>query len=246
MENLSVTESLKLQEVKEKFMPFLYEVRRRFFVTVIFFILSTVFGFIFYERIIRVLIELLSLQGVNIVFTSPFQFINLAIACGISSGLVLTFPLILYQLLSFIRPALKKYEYKLVISLIPFSLFLFVFGFCFGALVMKWQIEIFLARSVSLGIGNILDISSLLTTVVMTAALMGLLFEFPIVLLLLLKIGIIKRKFLSKYRYYIYLISFIVAILLPPDSILADILLSLPLIILFEFTLILDRFLKRK
>jgi sec-independent protein translocase protein TatC len=92
-----------------------------------------------------------------------------------------------------------------------------------------------------LGIGNILDISHLLTTVLLTSALMGAGFQFPIVLLLLMRIGVLKREKLSKWRHWIYLGSFIFAVLLPADSIIADILLSLPLIILFELTLLLTR-----
>ncbi len=246
MENLPSLDSPQVQAAVEKFAPFLHEVRRRVVTTVLFFVGSTSFGFFFYEKIIGLLIKIMHLEGVNIVFTSPFQFINLAISCGVACGVIITFPLILYQILSFVRPALQKREYTLVVRLIPFSLFLFVVGFCFGALVMKWQIDIFLARSVSLGIGNVLDISQLLTTIMLTAALMGILFEFPIVLLLLMRLGIVKRQFLSKYRLYVYVISFIIAIFLPPDSILADVLLSLPLILMFECTLLFDRVWKKK
>lgn len=246
MEKLQALEPPNLQAIVDKFSPFLYEVRKRIVVTFIFFIVSTIVGFLFYEQIIGVIIDLLSLGHVNIVFTSPFQFINLAISCGAATGIVLSFPLILYQIMAFLKPALRKKEYNIVVRLIPFSLILFVFGFLFGALVMKWQIDIFVDRSVSLGIGNVLDISRLLSTVIWTAAIMGLLFEFPIVLLGLLKMGLIKRGKLGQYRYYIYLLSFIIAIFLPPDSILADVLLSLPLIILFEITLLIDRAYRRK
>jgi len=241
VETIQALEPPNIQSVIDKFTPFLFEVRKRIVITVIFFVLTTVFGFIFYEQIIGLIIDLLSLSDVNVVFTSPFQFINLAISCGVASGIVLSFPMVLYQILSFLKPALRKREYKVIVRLIPFSLLLFVFGFFFGTLVMKWQIEIFLSRSVSLGIGNVLDISRLLSTVIWTSAIMGLLFEFPIVLLALLKFGVVKRQTLGEYRYYIYLLSFIIAIFLPPDSILADIILSLPLIVLFEFTMLVDR-----
>ena len=203
-------------------------------------------GFIFYEKIIKFLIDLLSLKGINIVFTSPFQFINLSISCGVATGLIAVFPLFVAQVLSFLKPALREKEYKMVVRFLPFSIFLFLIGFTFGALIMKWQIDIFLARSVSLGIGNVLDISRLLSTVLLTSALLGVGFQFPIVLLLLMRMGIIDRQQLSKKRPWIYLGSFIFALFLPPDSILADILLSLPLIILFEFTLILNRLFQRK
>lgn len=243
MENL---ENLQLSTLVDKYHPFLVEVRKRILFTLAVFFISTISGFIFYERIIKFLIDILGLHDVNIVFTSPFQFINLAMSCGIASGIILTFPLLVIQILSFLRPALQKKEYRAVIRFLPISVILFLVGFAFGALIMRWQIEIFLSKSISLGIGNILDISRLLTTVILTSALMGISFEFPILLLLLMSIGLVKRKFLSKIRPWFYLGSFIFAILLPPDSILADILLSLPLIFLFEVTLLLDRIFQRR
>jgi sec-independent protein translocase protein TatC len=236
----------ELDAIKEKFYPYLKEARRRLVVTVSVFAIATVAGFVFYEQIIKFLVDTLSLEGVNIVFTSPFQFINLAISCGLVTGLVVVVPFIIAQVLFFLRPALRRKEFRVVTRFLPFVLILFLFGFVFGAIIMKWQIEIFLTRSVSLGIGNILDISGLLSTVFLTSALMGIGFQFPLVLLLLMRIGVIKHKNLSKKRPWIYLGSFVFTLFLPPDSILADVLLSLPLIILFEITLLLNRILSRK
>ncbi len=246
MENVGLINSPQLKAVIDKYSPFLKEIRKRVYFTLSVFAVSTIVGFVFYENIIKFLIDTLSLSGINLVFTSPFQFINLAIACGATTGLVIVFPLIIYQLLSFLRPALKNKEYKMIVGFFPFSLGLFLIGFLFGALIMKWQIQIFLTRSVSLGIGNILDISDLLATVLLTSVLMGIGFQFPIVLLLLMRIGIIKPNQLSKKRSWVYIGSFIFALLLPPDSILADVILSLPLIILFEVTLILNSILERR
>ena len=210
------------------------------------FVAATLAGFVFYEKIIKILVDVLSLEGINIVFTSPFQFINLAISCGLVTGLVVVLPFLVAQILYFLRPALRRKEFRMVTRFLPFSIILFLFGFIFGIYIMKWQIEIFLARSIALGIGNILDISGLLTTVFLTSALMGIGFQFPLILLLLMRIGVIKHQQLSKKRPWVYLGSFVFTLFLPPDSILADVFLSLPLIILFEVTLILNRILKRK
>lgn len=246
MENAKSFVSPELAAIIDKYSPFFREARKRLIFTLSVFAVATILGFVFYEQIIKFLVDALSLKGINIVFTSPFQFINLAISCGFVTGLVVVFPFFIAQVLYFLRPALRIKEFKMVVRFLPFSIFLFLIGFVFGALIMKWQIEIFLARSISLGIGNILDISSLLSTVFLTSALMGIGFQFPIVLLLLMRIGIIKHHQLSKSRRWVYLGSLIFAILLPPDSVLADILLTLPLIILFEFTLMLNRILERK
>jgi sec-independent protein translocase protein TatC len=245
MKDIKSPTSSGLDAVINKYSPFLMEVRKRLFFVFSVFVVAMIIGFTFYEKIIKFLVEALSLKGINIVFTSPFQFINLAISCGVCVGLVAAFPLIISQLMSFLRPALKKTEYKTVLNLIPFAVFLFILGFTFGVVIMKWQIEIFLTRSVTLGIGNILDISHLLSTVILTSALMGVGFEFPVVLLILMRLKVIKHQQLSKQRPWVYVGSFIFALLLPPDSILADIILSLPLVILFEFTLLLNRILEK-
>lgn len=241
MEN---TDTSEFDVFLNKYSPFLNEIRKRVLVTLIVFAVAIFVGFAFYEKIIGFLIEILSLRGINIVFTSPFQFINLAISCGIATGLVFIFPLLIYQIVSFLKPALKEKEYKLIVRLLPFSLILFIVGFSFGILVMKWQIQLFLLKSVSLGIGNFLDISHLISIVLLVSVFMGIAFEFPIVLLLLTRIGIIEHGQLRKRRLWIYLGSLLFAILLPIDSILADVLLALPLIMMFELTLLSNRIFK--
>lgn len=246
MENIKSFKSSELAVIIDKYSPFLKEVRKRIFFTLAVFAIATIAGFVFYEEIIRSLTRVFSLEGVNIVFTSPFQFINLAISCGVATGLIVVLPLFSTQVLFFLKPALKRKEFATVTRFLPFSFVLFLIGFLFGAFIMRWQIQIFLDRSVSLGIGNFLDISRLLTTVFLTSALMGIGFQFPLLLLLLLRFGIIKHQQLSRKRPWIYLGSFIFALFLPPDSVLADIFLSLPLIILFELTLILNRVFERR
>lgn len=241
MDNTTLIDNPELKQALEKYSHFVKEARKRLIITAIVFGMATLTGFFFYENIIKFIISLLSLQGINIVFTSPFQFINLSISSGIACGLVVTFPLIVFQILWFLKPALKRSEFKTILKFIPFAIILFLIGMAFGFFIMKWQIAIFLDRSTALGIGNILDISRLLTTVLITSVLMGLGFEFPILLILLLQLGLINRQKLARGRFWVYLGSFFFAILLPADSIIADVVLALPLIVLFEITLLLSK-----
>jgi len=229
-----------------KYSPYLAEVRKRILFILIVFAVAAAAGFIFYERIIKFIIEILSLRGVNIVFTSPFQFINLAISSGMATGVVAILPLLIYQTLSFLRPALRHKEYKMIIKTLPFSITLFFMGFSFGILIMKWQIQLFLEKSIELGIGNVLDISRLISTVLLVSVFMGIAFQFPIIMILLISLGIVKTGYLRKQRLWVYLFSILFPILLPLDSIFADFLLALPLIILFELTLILNQIFKKR
>lgn len=246
MDETNLLDTSKLTELAARYKPFVVEVKRRVVRVVATFFAATILGFVFYEQIIRMLIALLNLDGVNIVFTSPFQFINLAVSCGLATGLVIVFPFLIFQILSFVRPALKRPEFRMLKSLIPFSVFLFLIGFILGVIVMRWQIEIFTTKSQLLGIQNILDFSSLLSTILVTSALLGVGFQFPIVLIILQHYDIVSRKQLAKGRKWVYLGSFIFALLLPPESIIADVFLSLPLIFLFELSLVLGSMFKRR
>lgn len=241
MENISPLETPELKAIIEKFSPFLSEVKKRVILTLGVFTITTIFGFAFSERIIKALISIMGLEGVNIVFTSPFQYITLSFSSAFAVGLIFTLPLIIFQILSFLKPALKRKEFKTITRFLPYSIILFLLGFTFGIFAMKWQLQIFLDKSVRIGIGNVLDISKYLSTVLLTSTFMGLSFQFPIILLIFMRLGVVKHHQLAAQRKWIYLGSFIFAILLPVDSILIDVILALPLVILFEVTLVIAK-----
>jgi len=225
----------------DKYLPFLVEIRRRLLFLLSLFLVTTTLGFIYYERIIKFVLGIFKLKGVNIVFTSPFQFFSLAINSAILVGIIVVFPLIIIQVLSFLKPALTKKEYRLIVLLLPLCLILFVLGFAFGVYVMKYVLAIFYQKSVELNIGNLLDIELLLSKIVLTAILMGIMFQFPIVMTILMRLKIINFKFFISQRPVAYLIGLIFVLLLPPTDLLSDALLFLPLVLLFEFTLILNK-----
>lgn len=230
-----------MEKTVQLYFPFLMEARRRLLFTFSVFLIASILGFFYYEPIIRLVISLINLEGVNIVFTSPFQFVNLAISSAFLVGIIVSFPLIIIQVLFFLRPALRPREFRLIISLLPLILLLFIFGFIFGFFIMRYVINLFYVKSLELDIGNLLDISSLLSQILMTSSLMGLAFQYPIVLTLLFRFKVVKMKTIERQRPFVYLIILIFAAFLPPTDILSLALLSLPLAILFETTLILNR-----
>ena len=230
-----------LQENINRFFPYLVEIRKRVLFLFSLFLIFGVFGFVYYEKIIVFVLKLLRLQNVNVVFTSPFQFINLATNSGIVLGVTAVFPLIIFQVVSFLKPALRPKEYHSLLALLPISLLLFVTGFIFGGTMMKYVIDIFFKKSVELNIGNMLDISVLLSNILNTSALMGLAFQFPILLTVLMHLKVLKYKTIARQRPFVYCAILVFTLLLPPTDILSDFLLTLPLVFLFEITLILNK-----
>lgn len=225
----------------ERYMPYLMEIRKRLlFIFAVFFIAWTI-GFFFYQKIIFLILQLYDLNKVNITFTSPFQFINLAIQSGMLIGLSLTFPLILHQLLTFLRPALHKGEYTLLKRLIPFSLILFLGGFAFGGWIMKFIIALYAQQTLQLQIQNLWDIDHFLSQILFTSLLLGVIFQFPLVLTLLLRFGIVKHHNIVKQRPVAYVILLIVVILLPPTDLFSMVLMFIPLAIIYELTLLFNK-----
>jgi len=233
-----------LQKIINKNLPFLYEIRKRIFFVFSLFFVSAIVGVICYEKLIRLVFIILKMPAVNIVFTSPFQYMELAINSGMTLGLIVCFPLIIWQLISFLKPALKPKEFRIIILLIPISLILFVGGFGVGIWMMSYVLSLSYQKSVELSIGTMLDITSLLSKIIVTSSLMGLAFQFPIVMTALIQVGIIKAKIMSKQRPLVYTAAIIFAALMPPTDILSLFLLTLPLVILFELTLLLNKLIK--
>lgn len=207
----------------------------------LFFLVAALLGFIYYEQVIDFSLKIFRLEGVNIAFTSPFQFINLAVSSALAVGVVVSLPLLAYQVFSFLRPALTKREHRFIMTLVPLAIILFAGGFFYGVGVMKYVLGLFYQKATELNIGNLLDVSSLLSQIIITSAFMGAAFEFPIVLTGLMSLNVIGYHKVASQRSLVYLICLVFASLLPPTDVLSLALLTLPLIFLFESTLVLNR-----
>lgn len=224
-----------------QYFPYLLEIRRRLISTLTVFIIASLIGFLFYEHVITFILTFFSLKGVNIVFTTPFQFFTLALNCAIVVGVVAIIPMLLYELLGFLRPALKPKEYKLLTTTLPLALILFAAGFMYGVAIMKYVVQIFYRTSVKLQIGNVLDVERFLSNVLITGLLMGIAFLFPIVMTILMQLKLIKHKNFTGSRSIFYMIGMFFVIFLPPPDLLSDVILFAPLVVLFELTLILNK-----
>lgn len=224
-----------------KYLPYLTEIRRRLlFLTSIFAIAAAV-GFIFYDRILRFVLGIFQIDGINIVFTSPFQYFGLAFNASFLLGIVIIFPLIILQVLLFLKPALRPKEFRSLLALLPLSIILFMVGFSYGLLIMKYTVQIFYQQTSTLGVGNNLDIGNFLSQAITTSTLIGIGFQFPIVIACLLRFKVIPHSVLAKKRVLIYLLGLVVVILLPINDLFIDALLLLPLVLMFELTLILNK-----
>lgn len=234
-----------LQTAAIRYGPYLSEIRKRLLFIFSVFLIAWIIGFIYYQPIVLYIMGMYNLQGVNITFTSPFQFITLALNSGMVVGIIIVFPLVLYQFLSFLKPALRPIEYHLVLKLLPLSILLFIGGFLFGTWLMKFIVSIYSQQTTSLNIGNLWDVNKFLSQFFLTATLLGVLFQFPIILTLLLRLNVIGYSSVAKQRIPIYVLLLTLAVFLPPTDLFSLLMMFFPLVIIFEITLLLNRGIKK-
>ena len=123
---------------QDKYLPYLKEIQRKIIILCFTTLGFSLIGFFYYQKIIGFILGLFKFDGITMVLTSPYQFFDLAINTGIATGVIVAFPLLIYFLISFLRPALDKTEFKHLLSMVPAAFVLFVIGFGFGIYVFYW------------------------------------------------------------------------------------------------------------
>ena len=165
-----------------------------------------------------------------------------ALMMSFLGGLVISFPYIFYQIWSFIKPGLKQREKKIVNGLVFYVSLLFFLGILFGYfLVAPLSVQFFGSYQISKQIENNFTIGSYMSTIFSTVFYSGLFFLLPVVSYLLTKIGLINVSFLIKYRKHAIVAILILAAIITPPDIASQIIVSIPIIILYEIGILVSK-----
>ena len=170
-------------------------------------------------------------------FFAPFK---LTLFCGIFFSI----PYILYQTWSFIAPGLYINERKLILPLLVSSSLLFYLGIFFAYYVVFPILFAFLTTTAPSNITVMTDINHYLDFILKLFFAFGISFEIPIATILLIKSNFITIEKLSSNRPYIILFAFFVGMLLTPPDVISQILLAIPIWVLFEIGLVLGKYFK--
>jgi sec-independent protein translocase protein TatC len=164
------------------------------------------------------------------------------IMVAFATGLILAFPYLLWEIWRFIKPALYSNEKKYANGMVFWGSFLFALGISFGYFVITPLSVYFLGNyQISEMVANQITVSSFISTVVTTTFGAGLVFEMPIVIYFLAKIGIVSAAFLKRTRKISYVIILIVAAIITPPDVTSQVIVSIPLFILYEISIFIAR-----
>jgi len=225
---------------------YLSELRKRIIAVAVFFIIALIIGMLFTKRLVLLFLNSNLPENVNLVTLNPYENISLFIHFTFFVAIALTFPFIIYQALMYIKPSLTKSERKMVI-IIPFiALVLFILGAGLGFLITKQIIVPFLSQLArSIGIVNNWSINQFMMFVVYLSLAMGLIFQMPLIISLLVKFNIIKPGHLKKVRKHVIIGLMVLAAIITPPDLFSLIIMVIPLILLFEVTIFIAKFMRK-
>ena len=164
-----------------------------------------------------------------------FMHLKVSILCG----LVLAFPYIVYEIWRFISPALYDNEKKAIRGGFLMSSGLFYLGVAVGYfVVLPVCLMFFMNYTVSEEIANTISLNSYMSLFVSMVFLIGLLFEFPTVILVLSTMGIVNRKHLRSYRKHAFVVVLILSAFITPSDPFSMFVLAVPLYGLYEFSIL--------
>ena len=237
------------EDDKLPFTAHLEELRSRLITCFIAVAVGFVLSYGFKEELFRILlIPLLSVMkaGEELIFTGLPEAFFTYLKVAFLSGLILASPVIIYQFWMFVAPGLYNKERRALIPIIILSSLFLIGGSLFGYfIVFPLGFQFFLGYSnetihARLSIKEYLGLASKLLLA------FGIVFELPIVITFLARLGIVSVDFLKKNRKYALLLFFIGAAMLTPPDVVTQVMMALPLMVLYEISIIGARIFGRK
>ena len=229
------------EDEKLPFTSHLEELRKRLITSFIAIGVGFVVSFGFKERLFGILVQPLITvmkEGETLIYTGLPEAFFTYLKVSFLSGLIVASPVLLYQFWMFVAPGLYRKERRLMVPIVILSSVFFVGGALFGYFVVfPWGFKFFLGFATD----TIRPLPSMKEYFGFSAKLLlafGLVFELPLVLTFMAKLGIVSVEFLKKNRKYALLLFFAGAAILTPPDVVTQILMALPLMILYEISII--------
>lgn len=166
---------------------------------------------------------------------------------SVTAGFILSFPYIIYQFWSFVSPGLYENEKSNAKGFIFISSFLFFLGVLFGYyIVTPLSINFLGSYSVSTEIFNDFDLDSYVGLVRASVIASGLIFELPIIVYFLTKIGLVTPELMIKYRKFALIIVLTLSAIITPPDVASQIIVAIPIVILYQISIYISRFVLKK
>ncbi|MBI3759633.1 MAG: twin-arginine translocase subunit TatC [Deltaproteobacteria bacterium] len=158
---------------------------------------------------------------------------------------LIALPYVLYQLWAFVAPGLYAHEKKLALPLVTASVFLFLVGMCFAYFLVFPTVFRFMAKVAPEGVAWMTDIQKYVSFVMTMFIAFGVTFEVPVIVIVLVRMHIVELAVLRQWRPYVIVGAFVVGAIFTPPDVVSQLMLAIPLCMLFELGMLLARFVSK-
>ena len=226
------------------------ELRKRIIFSLIAYIIATVIGFVVHREILELIVS--PIEGINEltqglpVFTNITEFWGVVMKVSLLAGLLISFPFIIYQVLAFILPGLRKNEKRFMIILLPGSIISFYLGSAFGFFILvppAIKFLVIFGGEISV---PLIRIGSLVQLTISLMIWMGISFQLPIIMYLTTSLRLTNPSIFKRFRKWFIVVAFVLgAIITPTFDPVNQFIVAMPIIILYEVGLFLSKVAKK-
>lgn len=214
------------------------ELRKRLVIIVVFFVLALIASFFLSQPLIKWIQHANVAQEITMNafrVTDPFK---VYMQVTFVLALIMISPLLLYQLWAFISPGLLDKERTATLSYIPVSVILFLGGISFSYFILfPFVIRFMLGLSGNMEIETTIGINEYFHFLFQITIPFGILFQLPVVVLFLTRLGIVTPDLLAQIRKYAYFVLIVVAGIITPPEVVSHMMVTVPLLLLYEISI---------
>lgn len=183
----------------------------------------------------------------NVINTSLAGQFNLHMKISFITGLVLAMPYVLWEFWRFVKPALTEREIAATHRFVFWASFFFFLGLLFGYFVLvPLSVSFFINYQASASIVNLIDVGEYLSTVLVASLASALVFQLPLLIYFLTRMGLVSSAFLKRYRRHAFVGLLVIAAIITPPDIFSLVLVIIPLYWLYELSIRLSFRVERK
>lgn len=200
----------------------------------------------FAADIVELLTDIGKAYGYRYVYISPQELLLEHFSVSLVAAVCVALPVILYQVWAFIRPGLEFKENLFLVLAIVFGLACFVGGVYFAyKLMLPFMLEFLIGIKAGTGIAASISVHNYISFLLTIFVIFGVVFELPVISVLLTQLGLVKVEWMKKARKVIIVVIFFVAAIITPPDIISQIMVAIPMLLLYEFSIFLCWFLMK-
>ncbi len=231
-------------EIRLTLVEHLGELRKRLIISAIAIILGTMACYNFIDDIVELIVK--PAEGLDFIYLSPPELFIAYVKVSLVLGLVVASPIVLFQIWMFIKPGLKDKEKRYVLFAMFMGIIFLLLGIVFAYyIIIPMTIRFFVTMSAN-DIEPLFSFSSYISYISSILLSFGLVFELPLIVILLTQLGLVAPNTFKRYRKMVILGIFVVAAILTPPDVVSQSMMALPMIILYEFSIVIATIIYRK